>query len=163
MWRNTKHILPLMMLVALVLCACRGQEETTSVPSSPVRLTIDLRQGPYVHFVKEAINTYIVVDSKGYHYNGQTYPLKAEDYYGFGGVIIYITTTKEYAAFDLGCPHCLNKATPTQVNGIYTICPICGEEYDLSSGIGNPTKGVTNEYLRHYTVSNDNNVLRITN
>lgn len=141
----------LLLVLVLGVTAC-NENNSTSVPNSPVRLSVNTRM-EYTGFVPTSLNSYIVVDSKGYHYNKNVYPLKYGEYCGFAGVIIYITMNGEYAAFDCGCPHCLDKTKPIQPNGIYAVCPTCHEEYELDYGIGNPTKGVTKEYLRRYTTS----------
>jgi hypothetical protein len=42
------------------------------------------------------------------------------------------------------------------------ICPKCGEVYDISLGVGMPTKGICREPLKRYVVREVNNVLYVS-
>jgi len=141
------------LLLAASLMSCEDTTFKSSVPTRPVQLTINTSAGMYVHFVRENIGAYVVVDPTGYHFNGQTLPLTSNDYYGFAGVVIYVNNDRNYCAFDLCCPHCLSQVQPCQIDGCYAVCPICGEQYDLSFGYATPSKGVSKEALRKYTTS----------
>jgi nitrite reductase/ring-hydroxylating ferredoxin subunit len=72
-----------------------------------------------------------------------------------------------YHAADLCCPNCVNKTKPVEVDGLYAVCPICGEAFDLSYGYAFPTKGITKYPLRQYQAIYNNSsagyTLRITN
>ena len=72
-----------------------------------------------------------------------------------------------YHAADMCCPNCVNKTKPVEVDGLYAVCPICGEAFDLSYGYAFPTKGITKYPLRQYQAiynnSNAGYTLRITN
>ena len=146
-----KGKLLLTIVVALVLTACEDTTFRSSVPTRPVQLSINTAAGMYVHFVRENIGAYVVVDKDGYHFNGQTLPLTGTDYYGFAGVVIYVDNNNNYSAFDLCCPHCVSQLHPCEVDGCFAVCPQCGEQYDLSFGYGIPTKGLSREALRKYT------------
>jgi hypothetical protein len=39
------------------------------------------------------------------------------------------------------------------VDGLYAICPLCEEEFDLSYGYAIPTKGKTKEAMKKYNTS----------
>ena len=137
----------LILIIGLTAVGCNDNNDT-SVPSSPVHLELNTFL-EFTGFVPTNWNSFVLVDSKGYHYNKNVYPLKVGDYYGFAGVIIYIAMDK-YTAFDAGCPHCLDKSKPVQPDGFNAVCPTCGEAYDMTLGVGNPTRGVTSECLRRY-------------
>lgn len=139
------------ILALFFLTSCEDTTFRSAVPSRPVQLTINTAAGMYVHFVRENIGACVVVDPDGYHFNGQTLPLTPTDYYGFSGVVIYVTNDQNYAAFDLCCPHCIKQFEHCQIDGCYAVCPICGEQYDLSFGYGTPSKGISKEALRRYT------------
>jgi nitrite reductase/ring-hydroxylating ferredoxin subunit len=72
-----------------------------------------------------------------------------------------------YHAADLCCPNCLKRNKPVEVDGLFAVCPLCDEHFDLSYGYAFPTKGKTDESLKKYQVLLNNNatgqVLRITN
>lgn len=163
MWRTIKHTIWIAACL-IVLSGCDGRNNNTSVPSSPVRLAFDLR-ARFATFYPPVYCSYVTVDKNGYHYGKDTYLLSMGDYYGFAGVVVFVTQGNTYAAMDLGCPHCLSKEQHCEVDGFYAKCPICREEYDLSLGIGNPTRGVSKEYLRRYEARLDAGgmVLRISN
>lgn len=150
------------LLVVLGLTACEGTTFNSSVPTSPVQLVINTEAGEYVHFVTDNIGEYIIVDATGYHYHNKTIPLTNTDYYGYAGVLIYITHDRQYAAFDLCCPHCL-KRTPCYLDGFFVVCPACGEQYDVSHGYATPVNAVSKEALRKYNPIYSNHRLTIRN
>jgi nitrite reductase/ring-hydroxylating ferredoxin subunit len=134
-----------------MLTSCEDTTFRSSVPTRPVQLTINTAAGIYVHFVRENIGATVVVDPEGYHFNGQTLPLTGTDYYGFSGVVIYVDNNQQYSAFDLCCPHCIKQYDHCYIDGCFAVCPVCGEEYDLSFGYATPMKGISKEALRKYT------------
>lgn len=138
------------IVLAVLLTACENTTFRSSVPSRPVQLTIDTRAGIYVHFVRENIGACLVVDKDGFHFNKQTLPLTSTDYYGYAGVVVYVDNNNQYSAFDLCCPHCISKNNPCEIDGCFAVCPICGEQYDLSFGYGLPVQGISHEALRKY-------------
>jgi nitrite reductase/ring-hydroxylating ferredoxin subunit len=78
----------------------------------------------------------------------------------------WIAMDGNYYAADLCCPNCVMKK-PVEIDGLYAVCPKCGEHYDLSYGYAFPTKGFTQYPLRKYPTILYNNAsgysLRITN
>ena len=69
---------------------------------------------------------------------------------GYAGVLLFVNFNEQYSAFDLCCPHCVERYHPIEVNGMFAVCPVCGEEYDLSYGYGVPTQGIAKNYLKTY-------------
>ena len=150
------------MLFFLTLTACDTHTTyRSSVPSYPVNIRINTYEGTYVHFVH--IYTYLIVDEKGYHFNGQTMPRKETDRFGYAGVAVYIDGNGNYSAYDMACPHCVKQDTPVEIDGMLATCPICGEEYDLGTGYATPQKGISNEALRRYDLIVSNGVITIRN
>ena len=140
----------------VLLAACDSIGSQSSVPRMPVNVTIK-RQGEFVHFTPEALNTYVIIDKDGYHYNGKVVqPLTVLDAYGYGGVVVYIDINGNYNAFDMACPYCAGRALlrPCIIDGIFAKCPKCGEEYDLGSGTAVPQKGVARECLLRLPLNN---------
>lgn len=140
----------------LVLCSCEGTSWQSSVPRYPVNVIIDTNSGVFVHFQPTALNTYVIADAEGYHYNGSTYSRLITDAYGYGGVIVYVDMWGNYNAWDLACPNCAahGRKRPCDIDGIFAVCPHCGEQYDLGSGTAAPQKGIAHEYLLRLTVMN---------
>ena len=150
------------LLFLLALCACDTHTTyRSSVPSYPVNIRINTYEGTYVHFVH--IYTYLIVDEKGYHFNGQTMPRKETDRFGYAGVVVYIDGNGNYSAYDMACPNCVSQKDPVKVDGMLAICPLCGEAYDLGSGYATPQKGISNEALRRYDLIVSNGVITIRN
>ena len=150
------------LLFLLAFCACDTHTTyRSSVPSYPVNIRINTYEGTYVHFVH--IYTYLIVDEKGYHFNGQTMPRKETDRFGYAGVVVYIDGNGNYSAYDMACPNCVSQKDPVKVDGMLAICPLCGEEYDLGSGYATPQKGISDEALRRYSLIVSNRVITIRN
>ncbi len=147
-----KRIL-LILGVALLSVGCKNTTFRSSVPSYPIHLEINTNVGMYVHFVPTNVMTYLIADEKGIHLNGVTQPLTVDQAYGFAGTVVYIDGFYPYSAYDLCCPHCLKRDMPCTINGMFAICPVCGEEYDIYSGNGVPTHGIGNEPLKRYTTT----------
>lgn len=136
----------------LVLSACSGYSYHSSVPSAPVQYTINvLVEDPT--FVPSNTGAYKIIDRRRYE----------TDFIGYAGLLIYIGMDMNYYAFDLACPHCLNRTKHLQVDGMFAVCEICKEEYDISYGYGTPTKGVTNEPLCPYHCTWNGTTLTIIN
>lgn len=152
------------LLLVFLFPSCEDQNTfQSSVPRYPVNVTIDTRSGVFVHFVPSALNTYVLVDEEGYHYNGQIVQRSVLDAIGYGGVIVYIDINGQYNAFDLACPDCAGrgKRNPCHIDGIYAVCPECGEKYDLGSGSAAPQKGIAKECLLRIPVNNSGGQLTI--
>ena len=151
------------LLFLLALCACDTHTTyRSSVPSYPVNIRISLYQ--YVDFVPGNSCAYMIVDEKGYHYNGQTMPRTLTDQFGYAGVVVYIDIFGNYRAYDMACPHCVKQDKPVEVDGMLAICPLCGEEYDLGCGYATPQKGISNEALKRYVnLKESNRVITIRN
>ena len=147
----------LLFIAALILLtACEDINRQSSVPNMPVNYTVHItREHP--HFVvANGFQTMTVVQKQF-----------LEDHIGYAGLLIWVGMDNAYHAADLCCPNCLIKTKPVEVDGLYAICPTCGEEYDLSYGLANPTKGLTQYPLKEYQAILNNTVsgytLRIIN
>ncbi|MCC8146724.1 MAG: hypothetical protein LIO93_09885 [Bacteroidales bacterium] len=89
-----------------------------------------------------------------------TEPRAATDKLGYGGVLVingYITEGNiNLYAFDLACPVEIDreiKIVPD--NSGNAACPQCKEVYNIGSGTGIPTKGISKHALRKYNVGNN--------
>ena len=151
-------------LLCLLLCGCdKDTPLQSSVPRYPVNITIDTRTGVFVHFKPEALNTYVLVDQEGYHYNGTVVQRSVLDAIGYGGVVVYIDINGQYNAWDLACPYCAGRGMrrPCTIDGIHAICSECGEHYDIGSGTAAPQKGIAKEYLLRIPITNTDGKLII--
>jgi len=150
------------LLFGLFFSSCENTTVRSSVPTYPVRLSINTNMGEFVHFIPENTYDYITIDKKGYHYRNYTQALAATDMIGYAGVVVFIGGDGVYNAFDMCCPHCLKPNEPVEMDGFFGVCPICGEAYDLSYGFAVPTKGIGKEALRRYPVINNGGKLTIS-
>lgn len=153
------------ILLSVLLCGCgEGLVYNSAVPNAPVQISINTKQAFFVHFIPDNINNYLIVNSEGYRLNGKDFlPRTYVDYYGYAGVVIYIDNDRKYSAFDLCCPHCVDRAHPTEVDGMFAVCPVCGEQYDLSWGLGVPSRGISREALKRYNCFYSGDVLTVRN
>lgn len=143
-------------LCLVALCGCDGSSWRSSVPRYGVNMIVDTNTGMFVHFVPTALGQYVILDKEGYHYNGNTLPRTVTDMYGYGGVIIYVNMLSAYDAYDLACPNCAEHGlcVPCYVDGMFAVCPNCGERYDLGSGTAAPQGGLAHESLLRLPLTN---------
>jgi nitrite reductase/ring-hydroxylating ferredoxin subunit len=146
------------LLIGLLLCSLLGCENFNNqnpVPYVPVNYTLKITE-EHPHFM---------IDN-GYQTMTITRTKFEREYLGYAGLLIWIGMDGNYHAADMCCPNCVNKTKPVEVDGLYAVCPICGEAFDLSYGYAFPTKGITKYPLREYqAILQDNPIytLRITN
>ena len=104
------------------------------------------------------------MNSEGYKENGvRKLPVTVQDAWGYGGIVAYVSMAG-YVAFDLACPYCAARGlkSPCTVDGIYAVCPNCGEEYDLGSGYAIPQKGISKEAMRPMNITQNGGKIIIT-
>lgn len=147
------------LLIGILLCSLLGCEDFNNqnpVPYVPVSYTLKITE-EHPHFM---------IDN-GYQTMTITKPRYNYEYIGYCGLLIWIGMDGNYHAADMCCPNCVNKTKPVEVDGLYAVCPICGEAFDLSYGYAFPTKGITKYPLRQYQATLKNSyagyTLRITN
>ena len=83
--------------------------------------------------------------------------------YGYGGVLVYIDINGNYNAWDLACPYCASRGLmrPCGIDGLYAVCPECGEHYDVASGTAAPQKGLAREQLLRIPLTNSGGVITV--
>lgn len=136
-----------------MLVGCENTTWQSSVPTYPVRATIDTR-AVFIDFTPENTNAYITIDKEGYYENGRfVLPVTVNDAWGYGGLLVYVSMNG-YVAFDQACPNCAahGKKRPCEMDGIFAVCPECGEQYEVASGYAVPQKGICREALRQYNI-----------
>lgn len=136
-------------LVAVLFASCDGTTFQRSVPAYPVHAEINTKT-EFVDFLPTNTNAYITVNEFGYYKNDKFVKVTSVlDRWGYGGIVAYVSLGG-YVAFDLGCPYCAARGTksPCVMDGIFAVCPVCGEEYELATGSAIPQKGISKESLR---------------
>ena len=141
-----KHF-SVIIIILLIFSSCEDVNRRSSVPNMPVSYTLYItREHP--HFVVDNGFQAITITQKHF----------LEDYIGYAGLLIWVGMDNSYHAADLCCPYCVQKNRPLEVDGFFAVCKLCGEHYDISYGIGFPTKGITDEPLKFYNTSYRNMV-----
>lgn len=133
------------LLGVIGLCMIGCDANTTfrsSVPTYPVQFEINILAEYPGFVIGNGFQTLTFTKQRYY-----------QDAIGYAGLLVWIGMDDQYHAADLCCPHCVNTRTAVEVDGFYAKCPVCGEEYDLSFGIANPTKGISKEMLRKYSTA----------
>lgn len=139
-------------ILILVLAGCSGYTYQSSVPAVPVQYALNvLADDPT--FVPANTGAYKIIKERRYE----------TDYIGYGGLLIYIGFDSQYHAFDLACPHCLSRQKTVEMDGMFAVCPICKEEYDVSYGYATPRKGISIEPLRKYNCTWNGTTLTVMN
>lgn len=131
------RLLFILLLMGLML-SCRN-EQLNPVPSFPVYMDLNI-EAEFPHFVVDnGFQTMTFLKRR----------FEAE-YIGYSGVLVIVGMDGAYHACDLCCPYCQVRERPVEIDGIYAVCPNCGEAYDLSYGLAVPTKGISRHELRRY-------------
>ena len=74
------------------------------------------------------------------------------------GVAGELSATVDVEIDVLGALSCL----VSEMDGIYAVCPKCGEKYDIGSGYAMPQKGISKEAMRPMNISQNGGRLIIT-
>lgn len=145
-----KHWLVILTMCCIIV-GCEDVNRRSPIPSVPVNYTLYItREHP--HFVTD----------NGYQTMTITETKFEREYIGYAGLLLWVAMDGNYHAADLCCPHCLKKNKPLIIDGLYAVCPICDEHFDLSYGFAFPTKGITKEPLRKYQTSVNNSITGLT-
>lgn len=145
------------VLLLSVLVGCENINNSNPISYVPVNYTLYITQ-EYANFVLDG----------GFQALTFTKAKFEREYLGYAGLLVWIGMDNNYHAADLCCPNCLLKHKPVVVDGgLFAVCPVCTEAYDLSYGFANPTKGITKYPLKKYRTIFNNTatgyILRITN
>lgn len=145
------------LYIGCLLCMLMGCENINNqnpVPNVPVNYTLNI-ESEYPTFT--TVYQTMTITKKRFFYEA----------IGYSGLLIWIDMYGYYHAADLCCPNCVNKTKPVTIDGLYAVCPICEEKFDLSYGFAIPTKGITKYPLRKYQAilnsTYTGHTLRITN
>lgn len=136
-----KHIGAIIIFL-LAFSSCEDINRQSSVPNMPVNYTLYITS-KHPHFVVE----------NGYQTMAITKKQFQQEYLGFAGLLVWVGMDNAYHAADLCCPYCVKANTPLLIDGLYAVCSLCGEQYDISYGFCTPTQGITKEPLKRYQTS----------
>ncbi len=138
-------------LLVLVLVGCDSLNRKSPIPDMPVSMDlIILRDAPELM-------------TPG-NYKLYTKPPYMYHYIGYGGILLFHDFNDEISAFDLACPHEAESTVRVDslADGGIVTCRKCLTSYDVSFGIGNPIKGVSQFGLRRYKVRQSGNTIHIS-
>ena len=135
----------------LLLTACEKVNYRSSVPHVPVNYTLYITREFPNFIVDHGFQTITITSSK---YERESV--------GYAGLLIWTAMDGFYHAADLCCPNCLKRNKPVEVDGLFAVCPLCNEHYDLSYGYAFPTKGYCKESLRKYQVRTQQSMTGLT-
>lgn len=154
LFRSAKYNMLSYCLLSMVslLCLTACERQTNPVPNYPVYLDLDI-PALYPHFVPDNGFQTLSFTQKRYEY----------ELIGYAGVLVWVAMDGRYYAADLCCGYCLDRQHPVQIDGIFAVCPTCGEQYDLSYGLANPLKGKAKRNLRHFGTRLAGPILQIRN
>ncbi len=141
----------IILFITTLFISCENPNYRSSVPSVPVNFTLNITS-EYPHFIVDNGFQTITVTQSRYE----------REYVGYAGLLLWIAMDGNYHAADLCCPHCLKPNKPVEIDGIYAVCPICNEQFDLSYGLALPTQGFTHEPLRKYRTIINTSVTGLT-
>ena len=144
-----KRIIYITLIIVLASCE---NNYYSSIPSYPVNLELNIL-GEYPHFVPDNIMQSLTF----------TTPRLMTDRLGYGGILVLTGLDAQYHAFDLACPVECRRDIRVEIDGMFAVCPQCGEKYEVFYGIGNATQGISKEPLRRYNCIVSNGILRIRN
>lgn len=133
------------LLSLIAMLACESNSIVNPVPNYPVSMELNIL-AEYPNFVTSNIGASLTF----------TAPRYPNERVGYAGLLLFVNFNEQYSAFDLCCPNCVDRFTPIQVDGFYAECPLCGERYDLTYGLGVPTKHIAENYLKTYKTNYNN-------
>ncbi|MBR1630338.1 MAG: hypothetical protein IJ680_00615 [Paludibacteraceae bacterium] len=143
-------------LVLATLCAC-NDNYVSSIPDTSVYLNLNIMLDSDYFTFYNAPGSYLTFTLENSAARPVTWRL------GYGGLLLVHTLAGEFHAFDMACPKEAKRTVCVTVeDAMFATCASCGERYDLSSGIGNPTRRIGTENLRPYRTRVSGNYLTVT-
>jgi hypothetical protein len=153
--KTNKQILSLLMLLLLAAC---GDNYSSSIPSYPVSLRLNLATG-YPLF-RNSVNQFLLFEK----------PILTTDRMGYGGILLCSGElngygNSQYFAYDLSCPVEAKrtvKLRALQDDFCKVKCDECTSEYYVGNGLGMPTFGPAKEALKQYRTSLSGDILIVS-
>jgi len=166
-----KYIL-IIVTISTLFFRCGKEEPRYTVPSAPVSFTINLSSLDNHLEGGGHIAVYLKNNKDKADYDELITGVKSvrsfvgvraglPSYLGFSGLLIINTASSlsdhPFAVFDLCCPRedLINvRIIPTDEGT--AVCPKCGAVFDLLSGTGRCTNGISSENLQSYHIRKEN-------
>ena len=130
----------LAIMAPALFTSCKPVE--TGIPDFPV-------------YIRRNIDTYKLINFGSYLYIDQRQLDK--DRIGYGGILVVKAFDGFFYAFDLACTNEKDASILIGKPGetLISTCESCGEQYDLSFGLGIPTKKISKLPLKRYSTAID--------
>ncbi len=128
------------LLVIFSFFSCDSIDKSV-IPDSPVYIERNIHSEALELRTIGGYKTFIEIDQYG-------------DAIGFGGILVQYGYDEVYYAFDMACPHEVDRNVrvfPNE-NG-QAVCSTCGSVFSIGYGSGNRLSGPVKEGLRRYRVS----------
>ncbi len=136
--QRKKQLVGLVILLLLFSCS---DIDKSSIPDSVVYLERNINS--------EAIELRTIGGYRAY-----PSPEIYGDAVGFGGIVVIYGFNEQFYAFDLACPHEVDREIKVVPNDAgQAVCETCGSVFSLGYGSGNRLSGPAQEGLRRYNVS----------
>lgn len=160
-------------LLSILFLGCGKEESRYTVPVSPVNFTINLRGldnhldggghiAVYLKSTKDKDTYDNLVGDNGLVKTFMGIRASGSSYLGHSGLLIINTASvlsdTPFAVFDLCCPHedlVDVRVVPTK-DGSTVKCPKCGAIYNILTGMGRCTNGISSENLQSYYIRREN-------
>lgn len=141
-----KIIVLLLLMVSLTACI---SNVVSPIPNSAVALEINILQdAPELNTIGGIVEF--------------TSTFRPYQYLGFGGIVIFHNFDDEFVAFDMACPHEVERTTRVSVNMAgQAVCAKCGSTFDIGYSQGFPVKGPARFPMKQYHVVIAGDILRV--
>lgn len=147
----------LSLLITLIATGCDSVDDER-IPYAPVHITFPTVADWNIYGVKGD-----AADYARYIYSYPTtripanFPYTANDYTGYGGILLVTDVMGNLSAYDLACPYEVKPTIRVIVpdGELYAECPHCGSTFDIYTNHGNPRTGPAAERgyaLKRYSV-----------
>ena len=139
------RIIILLLITSLVACT---NNAVSPIPSYAVSLEITMQDATELNTIGGVAEF--------------TSTFRPNQYLGFGGIVIFHNFDDQFVAFDMACPHEIDRNTRVSVNMAgQAVCPKCGSTFDVGYSQGFPVKGPARYPMKQYHVAISGDKLRV--
>lgn len=134
----SKNASAFFLLLFLAFSSCVKEQPRNSLPYAPVNFKIDVLTDKIDFF----------------SYATFEHPRLADEYVGYGGLLVFTDQNGSVFAYDLCCPHEKNRAIKVKPNNAgEAVCAVCGSKFDImTGGLGFVKSGPSTSPLQSYSV-----------
>ena len=139
------RIIILLLITSLVACT---NNAVSPIPNYAVSLEITMQDATELNTIGGVAEF--------------TSTFRPNQYLGFGGIVIFHNFDDQFVAFDMACPHEIDRNTRVSVNMAgQAVCPKCGSTFDVGYSQGFPVKGPARYPMKQYHVAISGDKLRV--